>query len=126
MCAVDDDWSGLKLMVRRERRGPERYRPRRDRDPVATAPATTSSIVGFADLLDGVEPADRELVFELMVSAMRLAREDVDRGELKMMASALKEFRYSFGVFAPYEEIRKHLVRQRPDEARRPRLFLRP
>jgi uncharacterized protein (TIGR00730 family) len=58
-------------------------------------------------LLDRVEPADREFVFELMVSAMRLSREEVDRGELKMVAAAVKEFRYSFGVFAPYEGVHK-------------------
>lgn len=58
-------------------------------------------------LLDDVDPRDREFVFELLVSTMRLSREDVDRGELKMMAAALKEFRYSFEVFAPYGDIHK-------------------
>ena len=58
-------------------------------------------------LLRHIDPADHEFVFELMVSAIRLAREEVDRGELKMVAAAVKEFRYSFGVFAPYEGIRK-------------------
>ncbi len=58
-------------------------------------------------LLDDVEPRDREFVFELLVSAMRLSLEDVDRGELKMMAASLKEFRYSFEVFAPYQDIHK-------------------
>jgi uncharacterized protein (TIGR00730 family) len=57
-----------------------------------------------------VDPADREFVFELMVSAIRLSREEVDRGELKMVAAAVKEFRYSFGVFAPYQGIRKCTV----------------
>ena len=61
-------------------------------------------------LLDDVDPREREFVFELLVSAMRLAREDVDRGELKMVAAAVKEFRYSFEVFAPYEGIRKCTV----------------
>lgn len=58
-------------------------------------------------LTQHADPADREFVFELMVSALRLSREDVGRGELKMVAAAVKEFRYSFGVFAPYEGIRK-------------------
>lgn len=66
--------------------------------------AMDDALVG---LLDDIDPADREFVFELMVSAVRLSREDVDRGELKMMAASVKEFRYSFGVFAPYEGIRK-------------------
>ncbi len=58
-------------------------------------------------LTQHADPADREFVFELMVSALRLSREDVGRGELKLVAAAVKEFRYSFGVFAPYEGIRK-------------------
>lgn len=58
-------------------------------------------------LLRHVDPADHEFVFELIVSALRLSREEVDRGELKMVSAAVKEFRYSFGVFAPYEGIRK-------------------
>jgi hypothetical protein len=61
-------------------------------------------------LLDDVDEADHEFVFELMVSAMRLSKEDVDRGELKMVAAAVKEFRYSFRVFAPYEGVRKCTV----------------
>ena len=61
-------------------------------------------------LLTDVEPADEELVFELIVSALRMSREDVDRGDLKMVSAAVKEFRYSFGVFAPYEGIRKCTV----------------
>ncbi|MEQ8841428.1 MAG: LOG family protein [Acidimicrobiales bacterium] len=61
-------------------------------------------------LLEKVDPADHEYVFELMVSALRLSREDVDRGELKMVSAAVKEFRYSFGVFAPYDGIRKCTV----------------
>ena len=61
-------------------------------------------------LLERVDPADHEYVIELMVSALRLSREDVDRGELKMVSAAVKEFRYSFAVFAPYEHIRKCTV----------------
>jgi uncharacterized protein (TIGR00730 family) len=64
----------------------------------------------LADLLDVVEPAERELVFEMMVSAMRLAAEEVDRGELKLVSASVKEFRYSFGVFAPYQGVRKCTV----------------
>ncbi|MDW3218371.1 MAG: TIGR00730 family Rossman fold protein [Acidimicrobiales bacterium] len=70
-------------------------------------PALDDAIVA---LIADLDERDREFVFELMVSAVRLSREDVDRGELKMVAAAVKEFRYSFGVFAPYEGIRKCTV----------------
>jgi len=58
-------------------------------------------------LVESVEPDEREFIFELIVSAMRLSRENVDRGDLKMVSLAVKEFRYSFGVFAPYAGILK-------------------
>jgi uncharacterized protein (TIGR00730 family) len=64
----------------------------------------------LAELLDAVEPEDQEVVFEMMVSTMRLAAEEVDRGELKLVSAAVKEFRYAFGVFAPYQGIRKCTV----------------
>jgi uncharacterized protein (TIGR00730 family) len=54
----------------------------------------------------GVDPDD-DLVFEMVVSALRLGREAVDRGELKLVNSALKELRYSFSVFDPYAAVRK-------------------
>lgn len=61
-----------------------------------------------ADLVTaaGVQPDD-DLVYELVVSALRLGREAVDRGELKMVNAALKELRYAFSVFDPYSDVRK-------------------
>lgn len=61
----------------------------------------------IAALVDHVAPHEQELVFEMVVSALRLAAEDVDRGELKLVNSAVKELRYSFEVFAPYDGINK-------------------
>jgi uncharacterized protein (TIGR00730 family) len=49
----------------------------------------------------------RDLVFELVVSALRLGREHTSRADLKIANSALKELRYSFGVFGPYRDVRK-------------------
>ena len=36
-----------------------------------------------------------------MVTALRLGREDVTRGDRKLVNAAIKELRYAFGVFAP-------------------------
>ena len=36
----------------------------------------------IAALAERVDPADRELIFEMVVTAMRLSREDADRGDL--------------------------------------------
>ncbi len=50
---------------------------------------------------------DHDLVFELVVSALRLARDRADRGDLKIANAALKEMRHAFHVFAPFREERK-------------------
>jgi hypothetical protein len=55
-------------------------------------------------------PDDLDLIAELLVSSVRLSKEDVDRGELKLVNSALKELRHSFAVFAPYRGVRKATV----------------
>ncbi len=63
---------------------------------------------------------DGDLLFEMLVSAYRMGREGLDRGELKLVNSTLKEIRYSFGLFEPYHGIPKVSIfgsaRSRPDE----------
>ena len=49
----------------------------------------------------------RDLLFEMIVSSLRLTRENNDRGDIKLINSALKELRYSMGIFAPYKDTRK-------------------
>ncbi len=53
------------------------------------------------------DPADADLIFELVASALRLARDGADRGDLKIANAALKEMRHAFHVFAPYRAARK-------------------
>jgi len=48
-----------------------------------------------------------DLTFEMVVSALRLSIEDVERADLKLVNAALKELRYSFHVFATYRDIPK-------------------
>ena len=64
---------------------------------------------------------DHDLVFEMVVSALRMGREAADRGELKLVSAALKELRYSFMVFEPYAATRKLAIfgsaRITPDDA---------
>ncbi|MDG1367408.1 MAG: TIGR00730 family Rossman fold protein [Acidimicrobiales bacterium] len=61
----------------------------------------------IAVLAERANPADRELVFEMVVTAMRLSRENADRAGLKLVTAAMKELRYSFDVFAPYNHVHK-------------------
>lgn len=49
----------------------------------------------------------RELIFELIATALRLVRDGAPRGDLKLMSASLKEFRYADLIFRPYEGIRK-------------------
>jgi uncharacterized protein (TIGR00730 family) len=61
-----------------------------------------------------------DLIFELIASAVRLARDGASRGDLKVANSTLKELRYAFYVFAPYRAARKVSIfgsaRTRPDD----------
>ena len=62
----------------------------------------------IADLVTAAGPSsDDDLLFELIVSAVRMRREGVDRGDLKLVNAALKELRYSFHLFEPYRAARK-------------------
>ncbi len=73
-------------------------------------------------LVDTIERDDEsELLFEMLVSAYRMGTEGLDRGELKLVNSALKEIRYAFGLFEPYQGVYKVSIfgsaRTKPDDA---------
>jgi uncharacterized protein (TIGR00730 family) len=51
---------------------------------------------------EGAEP-----VRQLVVTALRLLAEERDVGDLKLVASAVKELRHAFRVFKPFEDRRK-------------------
>ena len=53
---------------------------------------------------------DQRLLFEMVTSVLRMGREGVGRGELKIASSTLKEMRYAFEVFAPYRSVLKAAV----------------
>jgi uncharacterized protein (TIGR00730 family) len=61
----------------------------------------------IAELVEQAGSENSDLVFELIVSAVRMARDAADRGDLKIANAALKEMRYAFNVFAPYRGERK-------------------
>lgn len=52
----------------------------------------------------GVKPGsfDAKLVRELMITALKLASDGRNTGELKLMTTSLKEMRYAYRVFAKY------------------------
>lgn len=74
-----------------------------------TAPAyrieRAKAIEAFLDQFAPSE--DKDLLADMMVTVCRLAADKTDRGELKLLNKAMKELRYAFKVFAPYNEVRK-------------------
>jgi uncharacterized protein (TIGR00730 family) len=63
------------------------------------------TLVGILDAVGA--SANRDQLFELLVTVVRLATDDADRLDLKIANAALKELRYAFKVFAPYKEVPK-------------------
>ena len=59
-------------------------------------------------LLDAAGVTNNEdLAFELVTSVLRMGKEGLTRGDLKIANSTLKEMRYAFHVFDPYRSVRK-------------------
>jgi uncharacterized protein (TIGR00730 family) len=62
----------------------------------------------LVELLDAVgATANRDQLFEILATGVRLAGDQADRLDLKITNAALKELRYAFKVFAPYRDIPK-------------------
>src|ERR1700756_3190860 len=51
-----------------------------------------------------------ELVQQIKETADKLVRDGANRGDVKLLSTALKELRYCFKVFAPYRHLRKVTV----------------
>jgi len=57
----------------------------------------------------GVQP-DADLAEELIVTALKLLRDQADRADLRLINTAVKELRYAFRVFSRYRDFRKVAV----------------
>jgi uncharacterized protein (TIGR00730 family) len=53
---------------------------------------------------------DADLVREIIVTALKLIKDETGRGDIKMMNTALKELRYSSLVFDPHQDAKKVAV----------------
>ena len=51
-----------------------------------------------------------QLIQQIKETADKLVRDHANRGDVKLLSTALKELRYSFKVFAPYRQHRKVTV----------------
>ena len=52
-------------------------------------------------------PRQEQYVREILLTVMRLVRDQPSIGDLKLINTTLKEMRYAFKVFAPYRTVRK-------------------
>jgi uncharacterized protein (TIGR00730 family) len=53
---------------------------------------------------------DVDLIGEMVVSGLKMLRDDTDRADLKLANTALKEMRYSFLIFGQYRDIPKATI----------------
>ncbi len=61
-----------------------------------------------AQLIDALqEVADGDMVGEIIANALKLLRDQTNRGDIKLINKSFKELRYALKVFAPYREVRK-------------------
>jgi uncharacterized protein (TIGR00730 family) len=56
--------------------------------------------------LQGEHP-DQDLIGDIMMTALRMVRDGTGRGELKILAASLRELRYAFNIFRPFQHRRK-------------------
>jgi uncharacterized protein (TIGR00730 family) len=86
-------------------------------------PFVTKRIDELISLADGRADAEdtRDLVREIIVTALKTHHSRLDRGDVKILSRALRELRYGFRVFRPYREKRKVTIfgsaRSRPGDA---------
>jgi len=65
------------------------------------------AVAGFDHAEQGHE---EDLIAEMLESGIKLLRDDTDRGDLKLVNSALKELRYAFVTFSHYKGIPKATI----------------
>src|SRR5688572_17256911 len=53
------------------------------------------------------EVPDGDLVGEIIANALKLLRDQTNRGDIKLIDKSFKELRYALKIFAPYRDVRK-------------------
>ncbi len=51
-----------------------------------------------------------DLVREIIIAALRVQKDGIDRGDIKILHTTLRELRYAFSVFEPYRYVRKTAI----------------
>jgi len=91
----------------------ERARLHRPSDIKLTQPAPSiqelEKKVSELIAMQGEHPG-QDLIADMMMTALRMVRDGSTRGDLKVLAASLRELRYAFNIFRPYQERRKVTV----------------
>ena len=91
----------------------------RRRRPYTTGDAALDEKIALLVSESGAN-SNADLVQEMITTAVRLTRDSAERGEMKLVNAALKEFAYSFRVFKKWQSYRKISIfgsaRTTPDE----------
>jgi uncharacterized protein (TIGR00730 family) len=59
-------------------------------------------------LLEELEKvSDGDMVGEIVANALKLLRDNTNRGDIKLINKSFKELRYALKIFAPYRDVRK-------------------
>ncbi len=89
---------------------------------VEPAPSIQSLERKVAELIamQGEHPG-QDLISDIMMTALRMVRDGSTRGDMKILAASLRELRYAFNIFRPYQDRRKVTVfgsaRTQPEDA---------
>jgi uncharacterized protein (TIGR00730 family) len=77
--------------------------------PTRATPEQLASIQAKADELTAVldDVPDGDLVASVVTNAIKLLRDSTNRGDVKLINSAMAELRYALKVFAPYRDTHK-------------------
>src|SRR5688572_7088319 len=63
--------------------------------------AANQLLVALANVPDG------DMVGEIVANALKLLRDQTNRGDIKLIDKSFKELRYALKIFAPYRDVRK-------------------
>ena len=83
--------------------------------------------VAASSLLDALHHVpDGDLVGEIVANAIKLLRDQTNRGDVKLIDKSFKELRYALKIFAPYRDVRKVSIFGSARRQKPPRSISRP
>jgi hypothetical protein len=82
------------------------------RDPVTRRQWTVAALFDarVRELVHDWSPSSPELIDEMIVTALKIARDQLSVADLKLINRSVKEMRYAAKVFAPFQRFRKVAV----------------